>query len=70
MAPLSFEGDRKGFQATTLRTGCAWEGKSGCQQAVTLILSNPILNDALTSLLAHHPPEVVEKKGYGGSGPV
>jgi hypothetical protein len=24
----------------------------------------------LTSLVAHHPPEEVEKKGYGGSGPV
>jgi hypothetical protein len=23
-----------------------------------------------TSLLAHHPPEVVGKKGYGGSEPV
>jgi hypothetical protein len=28
-----------------------------------------VLN-ALTSLLAQHPPEVVEKKGYVGSGPV
>jgi hypothetical protein len=24
----------------------------------------------LTSLLAHHPPEVVEKRGYGENGPV
>jgi hypothetical protein len=26
--------------------------------------------NALTSLVAHHPPEVVEKKGYGERGPV
>jgi hypothetical protein len=25
---------------------------------------------ALTSFVAYHPPEVVEKKGYKGSGPV
>jgi hypothetical protein len=39
--------------------------------APTLIFSKPIFN-ALTSLLDHHPPEVVGKKGYqglGGSGP-
>jgi hypothetical protein len=24
----------------------------------------------LTTLLAHHPPEVLEQKGYRGSGPV
>jgi predicted branched-subunit amino acid permease len=29
-----------------------------------------VLINALTSLLAHHPPEVVENKGYRGSGPV
>ena len=37
--------------------------------APTLIFSKPIFN-ALTSLLDHHPPEVVEKKGYEGSEPV
>jgi hypothetical protein len=31
---------------------------------------NPIFNDALTSLLAHQPPEVMKKKGYRGQGRV
>jgi hypothetical protein len=39
-------------------------------QICNLVISNPIFNGGLTSLLAYHPPEVVEKKGYGGSGPV
>jgi hypothetical protein len=29
-----------------------------------------VLKNVLTSLVAHHPPEVVEKKGYRGSEPV
>jgi hypothetical protein len=35
-----------------------------------LIIPNFIFNDnlVLTSLVAHHPLVVVEKKGYGGSG--
>jgi hypothetical protein len=39
-----------------------------------MIFLNLIFNDGflnvLTSLVIHHPPEVVEKKGYGGSGAI
>jgi hypothetical protein len=35
----------------------------------SLLISNPIFNDVLTSFVTQHPTEVVEKKGHR-SGPV
>lgn len=49
---------------------CAFEAMKLLFQPtrVTLISSTSIFNDrnALTSLVAHQPPEVMEKKGYRG----